>query len=244
MATSKTPRERAEACYAVARSTTHEGERAAAIGRGDAICEREGLDPASFDVPGRARPASQRPPDSRYTDDLFRRPKAPGSYSRDDINDTMRRYHEGMRRAATEQERQRDAQAAAAQAARDFQRAAERAAQETKAFAAAFANLNDALRRARERTGANPNEAPADAARRNFEAATAAARTRDNARLTPDTAAAELWAIGVRVYPADVDRSVWLIELEGALTENTPGELVELARIARKRVADLAKERA
>lgn len=51
-----TPREKAEACYRLARSTEHAGERDAAIGRGDAICDKHGLDKATFEVPGRAKP--------------------------------------------------------------------------------------------------------------------------------------------------------------------------------------------
>jgi len=55
MGITKTPRKRADACFAVARSTTHDGEREAAIGRGKAICERHGLDLDDFDIPGRKR---------------------------------------------------------------------------------------------------------------------------------------------------------------------------------------------
>lgn len=47
--------ERARACFAVAKSTTHEGERAAAINRGMALLERAGLNPDHFDIPGRAK---------------------------------------------------------------------------------------------------------------------------------------------------------------------------------------------
>lgn len=52
---SKTPRQRAEACFAVARSTTHDGERTAAISRGEFVCKRHGLSLDDFDIPGRAR---------------------------------------------------------------------------------------------------------------------------------------------------------------------------------------------
>jgi len=52
-----TPRQKAEACYEIARRpTTNPNEAANAIGRGDAICDRYGLDKATFDVPGRAKP--------------------------------------------------------------------------------------------------------------------------------------------------------------------------------------------
>jgi len=50
----KTPRQRAEACFATARSTTFDGERNAAIGRGKAICAKHGLDLDDFDIPGRS----------------------------------------------------------------------------------------------------------------------------------------------------------------------------------------------
>ena len=55
MSRGKTPRDRAAACAAVARSTTHAGEREAAIGRCLAICERHGIDPDQFQLPGRAQ---------------------------------------------------------------------------------------------------------------------------------------------------------------------------------------------
>jgi len=55
MGMSKTPRQRAEACFAVARSTAHAGERSAAISRGEFICKRYELDLNDFDIPGRKR---------------------------------------------------------------------------------------------------------------------------------------------------------------------------------------------
>lgn len=48
-------REKAERCFAVARSTSFEGERDAAISRGTAICERAGLSLDLFDIPGRVK---------------------------------------------------------------------------------------------------------------------------------------------------------------------------------------------
>lgn len=51
-----TPAERARKCFALATSTQHEGERAAAIERGMAIIARNGLDPDRFDIPGRETP--------------------------------------------------------------------------------------------------------------------------------------------------------------------------------------------
>lgn len=48
-----TPAQLAAACFATARSTTHAGERDAALGRARAICRRHGLDEAAL----RDRPA-------------------------------------------------------------------------------------------------------------------------------------------------------------------------------------------
>lgn len=47
--------ERARACFAVAASTTHAGEKAAAIDRGMALLDKFGLDPDRFEIPGRVR---------------------------------------------------------------------------------------------------------------------------------------------------------------------------------------------
>lgn len=48
-------RQRAERCFALARSTTFEGERDAAIARGIAVAEKAGLNLDTFDIPGRKR---------------------------------------------------------------------------------------------------------------------------------------------------------------------------------------------
>lgn len=48
-------RRRAEACFAVARSATFDGERVAAVNRGTAIADAAGLSLDLFDVPGRVR---------------------------------------------------------------------------------------------------------------------------------------------------------------------------------------------
>jgi hypothetical protein len=61
----------AEACFAFARSQTkHPAERDAAIGRGEAICAKHGLDLDDFDIPGRRRSrqanAGERPPDREF----------------------------------------------------------------------------------------------------------------------------------------------------------------------------------
>ena len=47
--------EKARACFALAKSSTFEGERQNAIERGLALLERGGLDPDDFDIPGRER---------------------------------------------------------------------------------------------------------------------------------------------------------------------------------------------
>lgn len=52
--------DKARKCFALAASTTHEGERDAAVTRGMAILDRAGLDPDLFDIPGRDRPGVRR----------------------------------------------------------------------------------------------------------------------------------------------------------------------------------------
>lgn len=52
-------RERAERCFALARSTTFDGERDSAIARGVAIAEKAGLDLDTFDIPGRSKAKRQ-----------------------------------------------------------------------------------------------------------------------------------------------------------------------------------------
>lgn len=47
--------QRAERCFALARSTTFAGERESAIARGTAIAKKAGLDLDYFDIPGRKR---------------------------------------------------------------------------------------------------------------------------------------------------------------------------------------------
>lgn len=104
-------RRRAEACFAVARSATFEGEKAAAIGRGIAIAEAAGLDLSTFDIPG--RPKAPPPPRSRFRDDMFERPRSPfftGDWTRADIQDVWDRFTRHMAEAGAEQtkaERQR-----------------------------------------------------------------------------------------------------------------------------------------
>lgn len=52
----KTPRQRAEACFALARSTLHDGERENAISLGIKVATAAGLNLDLFDIPGRSRP--------------------------------------------------------------------------------------------------------------------------------------------------------------------------------------------
>jgi hypothetical protein len=79
-------RRRAERCFALASSTTFEGERANAVARGIAIAEAAGLDLAEFDIPGRARATPRQP----TTADLFG--------SRSDFEDAFRSFEEALRR--------------------------------------------------------------------------------------------------------------------------------------------------
>ena len=88
------PRIRAERCFALARSTTFDAEREAAIRKGLAICERAGLDASAFEIPGRMKPE----PASFYRETLFDKPKAPNAYSSDEIEAVLRRYREQMER--------------------------------------------------------------------------------------------------------------------------------------------------
>lgn len=53
--------QRAERCFALARSTTFEGERNAAVAKGTTIAERAGLSLDLFDIPGRERKARPIP---------------------------------------------------------------------------------------------------------------------------------------------------------------------------------------
>jgi len=88
------PRIRAERCFALARSTTFEAEREAAIRKGLAICERAGLDASAFEIPGRMKPE----PASWFRETLFDKPKAPAYYSQEEIEAVLRRYWEQSER--------------------------------------------------------------------------------------------------------------------------------------------------
>lgn len=58
---SRSARDRAERCFALARSTTFEGERANAIAQGTRIAEAAGLSLDDFDIPGRVRQRRRQP---------------------------------------------------------------------------------------------------------------------------------------------------------------------------------------
>lgn len=53
-------RAKAEACFALARSSTFEGERQNAIARGLALIENNGGSADDFDIPGRSRSAEEK----------------------------------------------------------------------------------------------------------------------------------------------------------------------------------------
>lgn len=93
---------RAEACFAVARSTTFDAEREAAIERGTVIVTQAGLSLDDFDIPGRERRTVPKPPPSRYADDLFARPAAPRYYTSEETIDVLRRFNDHLREALDE----------------------------------------------------------------------------------------------------------------------------------------------
>jgi len=81
-------RERAERCFALARSTGFPAERATAVARGIEIADRAGLDLDTFEVPGRKRTIAA-PTFGRYA--------APPRYSRAELNETMAAFNAHMR---------------------------------------------------------------------------------------------------------------------------------------------------
>ncbi len=82
--------EKADRCFALARSTTFTAERETAVERGIAIAEEAGLSLDHFDIPGRVRkPVPQR----RMA---FRSEPAPADYSVDEIGDLMRAHRRRM----------------------------------------------------------------------------------------------------------------------------------------------------
>lgn len=107
-------RRRAERCFAVARSTTFDGERDNAVARGIAIADAAGISLDEFDIPGRVKAVPKPPPRSRFAEDLFTRPRSPfydGTATKDDFDDVLRRFREHMaaaaRRAAREERERR-----------------------------------------------------------------------------------------------------------------------------------------
>ncbi len=98
------PYDLAERCFALARSTTFDGERVNAIARGVAIAEKAGLPLDRFDIPGRPRPRRRPRPAGQPEQVYSYRPrnddppsgKAPRFYTADDISEAMARF-----RAAT-----------------------------------------------------------------------------------------------------------------------------------------------
>lgn len=90
-----TPRQKAEACFALARSTTHPGERANAISRGEAICARNGFALDDFDIPGRVR--TQRPTGPSPAPPRSHNPWAPQRYDTfEAVRAQMERFQRSM----------------------------------------------------------------------------------------------------------------------------------------------------
>lgn len=153
-------RKLAEQCFAVARSTQFDGEREAAIARGTAIAQRAGLSLDAFDIPGRGK-----------ADAVHAGPagqKGPSGQNRSassaDVDEMLRRAAE-TKRGWFDDEWYRKTQEDA------------------------LNGFRDSMERARERTGARDDETPYDAARRNFDAETAAAAERDRAAGRRDSTA-------------------------------------------------------
>lgn len=94
------PRDKARRCFALARSTQHDGERDNAIRLGTQICERHGFDLDDFDIPGRTR--TRRVHASQFRETLFDRPRAPPRYTAAEASDLMRQLAEAMYRAGFE----------------------------------------------------------------------------------------------------------------------------------------------
>lgn len=220
-------RKRAERCFALARSTTFEGERKNAVAMGTRIAEEAGLSLDLFDIPGRARPEPmQPPPASRYREDLFKRGRSPFSdgqgWNPDDLRDVMARYRDQMAKAEA---------------------VARQQAAQQRADARAQEGLREARAEAMRRTGAQPDETPYDAQRRNFEAATADAKRRDDLkakRAKVDEAVNDIWAAGYRIYrTADgLDGSRrWFGVLADGAGELTDDEVLQLSQIAKDRQA-------
>lgn len=91
-------RRKAERCFAVARSTTFDGERANAIAQGTKIAQAAGLSLDLFDIPGRVKTTTPPPRSTGFRDDLFSRPPPP-RYSQREAEATARAFNEAVRRA-------------------------------------------------------------------------------------------------------------------------------------------------
>lgn len=104
-------REKAERCFALARSTTFEGERANAIAQGTRIAEAAGLSLDLFDIPGRARAKPQETPRREQSRPSWHR-TGPGDFSRRAADARFEAEFEAMQRHFRDQARQRAAKAA------------------------------------------------------------------------------------------------------------------------------------
>lgn len=143
-------RKLAEQCFNVARSTSFEGERTAAIARGEAIAARAGLSLDSFDIPGREKAKAEAPKAHRGTAYYTGGPFGSGARFDDlhvDIDEMLRRAK------ATRTEWNRDPH---------YRSYRERA----------FDDLSGAMDRAAREAGARPDETVYDARRRAFDEAT------------------------------------------------------------------------
>ena len=101
------PRDRALACLAVARSTMHAGEREAAIGRARSICERHGLD--FYKLEERAFTARTGGASCGPTPGNSYKPRTEAAKG---VAEAMRKFAEGMRAAEKEARARADETAA------------------------------------------------------------------------------------------------------------------------------------
>jgi len=94
-------RRKAERCFAVARSTTFDGERANAIAQGTKIAQAAGLSLDLFDIPGQVKTTAPPPRSTGFRDDLFSRPPPP-RYSQREAEATARAFNEAVQRHMAE----------------------------------------------------------------------------------------------------------------------------------------------
>jgi hypothetical protein len=90
--------QKAERCFALARSTSFPGERDTAIARGIAILEKAGLRLDAFDIPGRPRTTRAAPPPPRAPFEPRGR-RAPDRYDFSEVQRVMAEFHRKMREA-------------------------------------------------------------------------------------------------------------------------------------------------